>query len=65
MGSEEGELAGHMRRLELMKHQPPEQFGKDANGQEEIGLTPDPARPVQADATARHNHVHMRVMHHR
>jgi hypothetical protein len=41
-----------VRRFELMKHQPPEQFGKHANGQEEIRLAPDPALPVQTDAAA-------------
>jgi hypothetical protein len=63
--AEKGKLAGRVRRLELLQHEPAKQLGEHADGQEEAGSASDPATAIEADAAAGRDHMHMRVMRHR
>ena len=49
---------------ERRQEQPPEQARKHLHRQEKAGLAAHPARPVERDPTARHNHMDVRVVGH-
>ena len=62
--SEERELAGVVRGGELLQHKPPEQLGEHEYRQEEVGRGRNPVLAVRGEATARYDHVHMRMVRH-
>src|SRR5215468_5422534 len=60
--AEELQLPGLVRSGELLQDQPAEQAREHAHAEKEIGAALDPARPVERDAAARHDHVNMWMM---
>ena len=60
--AEEGKPAGVMERDQSGEEQATEQLAEDAHRQEELWSRGDPALPIECDAAARHDHVHMGVM---
>jgi hypothetical protein len=49
MGAEELQLTRRVSRRQLREHQPPEQLGKHAHGQQEVGLACDPTAAVAGE----------------
>jgi hypothetical protein len=62
VSAEEAEVAGLMRRRQLLQDQPAEQAREHAHGQEEAGPACDPARAVEREAAARRDAVDVRVV---
>ena len=61
-GAEEAQPAGIEQRQEAREEQPAEQCPQHAHRQQECGARRDPARAVERDAAAGHDHVHMRMV---
>ena len=57
--AEEGKPAGVVECDQSGEEQAAEQLAEDAHRQEERRSRRDPALPIECDAAARHNHVHM------
>ena len=57
-----GQITGVEQCQQAFEEQSAEQRTQHAHRQQEGGTRRDPARAVQRDATAGHDHVHMRVM---
>ena len=62
MVTEEGEPAGGMKLKQPRQEQAAEQFGQDTDRQQEGRPRRHPARAVQRNATARHDHVDVRMV---
>ena len=62
--AEELEAVGLVRRREHLQEEPAEQPRKHANGEEEGRPACDPALALVAQAAARHDHVHVRMVGH-
>jgi hypothetical protein len=65
MFAEEGELAGGMKLEQPRQEQAAEQFGKDADRQQEGRPRGHPALAVQRNAATWHDHVDVRMVRHR
>jgi len=57
--TEELETSGPMGGNELGQEQSPEQARENLHGQDEVRPAWDPARAINGDAAARHDHVNM------
>ena len=62
--AEELQLAGGMRRGELLQHQPAEELREHAHRQEEARLARDPLGSIERDPATGHDHVDVRMMGH-
>src|SRR6185312_1139059 len=60
--AEEGKPAGVAECGQFGEEQTTEQLAEHAHRQEECWSRRDPVLPIECDAAARHNHVHMRVV---
>lgn len=58
----EAQPAGFEGVLQVTQEQPPEQPGKDADGQKEAGSAGDPVRAIERRATTGHDAMDIRVM---
>ena len=61
---EELQLAGSVHRLQQRQHLGPEQALEHRHRQQEVLAAADPLAAVSRDATARHDHVHVRMVGH-
>jgi hypothetical protein len=60
--AEEGKPAGVVERDQSGEEQTTEQLAEDAHRQEELWSRGDPALSIECDATARYDHVDMRMV---
>jgi hypothetical protein len=62
MGVEELQLAGVVRMHEHRQHLAAEQARQHVDMEEEVGARGDPLRVIEREPSARHDHMHVRVM---
>ena len=60
--AEELELPGAVSGGELLQDQPAEQAREHTDVEEKVGSAGDPARTIERDAAARHDHMDMRMV---
>ena len=63
--AEELQLSGFVQPDQAFKNEAPVQAGQNPDGEEEIPAAGDPTGAIDRQATARHDHVDMRVVRHR
>jgi CO/xanthine dehydrogenase Mo-binding subunit len=60
--AEEHELTRRVGAGQPRQEEPPEQAGQHAHRQQETGFAAHPVRIIERYSSARHDHVHMRMV---